>query len=138
MSELQARRELVQAWLGKADQDYRAAERLSEDQASFAEVILFPCQQSAEKNLKAYLQWSNVRFPKTHDLTLLLNLCIDLQPAFEELAEACQELRSLAVDPRYPLEDPKNVSLSPDLAVEHAAHVHDCVVWHLPGEVTEQ
>ena len=138
MGELEARRELAQAWLDKADQNYRAAEVLNQDQASFAEVILLHCQQAAEKNLKAYLQWSDVRPPKTHDLTLLLELCVELTPAFEELAEACKALRSLAVDPRCPLEDPADILLSPDLPLEHAAHVHDCVLWLLPPEATTE
>ena len=136
MSELEARRELVQAWLAKASQDLQAAELLNQDQASFAEVILSHCQQSAEKALKAFLQWSNVRFPKTHDLTLLLDLCVELQADFGELAEPCRELRSLAVDSRYPLEDPEGELLSPNAAMEHAHHVLDCVLWQLPSGAT--
>jgi HEPN domain-containing protein len=135
MSELEARRELVQAWLDRADQDLHAAELLNQAPASFKEVILFHCQQTAEKALKAYLQWSDVRFPKTHDLTLLLGLCAELAPTFEELAEACQDLRSSAVDPRYPLEDPQEILLDPDVAIEHAHLVRDLVGSSLPPAV---
>lgn len=132
MSELEARRELVQAWLDRADQGLRAAELLNQDPASFKEVILFHCQQTAEKALKAYLQWTDVRFPKTHDLTLLLGLCTELEPAFDTLAAACQDLRSSAVDPRYPLEDSQEVLLDPDVAIEHAHQVRDFVGSALP------
>jgi HEPN domain-containing protein len=136
MSELQARRELVQAWLDSADRDYRAAEKLSLDQAFFAQVILFHCQQCAEKSLKGYLQWSDIRFPKTHDLTLLLSLCLELATEFGELEQACQDLRSLAVDSRYPMENPETELLEADAAMEHAAHVHDFVMLQLPSAAT--
>lgn len=136
MSELKARLELVQAWLEKAETDYRAAETLNRDQSSFSHLVLFLCQQSAEKNLKAYLQWSDIRPPKTHDLVFLLNSCLELNPSFAELEEACMGLTGLAVDPRYPLEDTEQVLLSPDAALEYAAHIHDCVIQLLPEEAT--
>lgn len=36
--------------------------------------MCFHAQQCAEKALKAWLTWLGVVFPRTHDLTLLLNL----------------------------------------------------------------
>jgi len=134
MSELEARRELVQAWLGKATQDLSAAEVLNRDQDAFSEVILFHCQQAAEKALKSFLQWSDKRPPRTHDLILLLGLCVDLNPQFEELAESCQALQALAVDPRYPVEASDPDFLPPDEAIQYAHHVLDCVISVLPGE----
>lgn len=136
MSELEARRELAQAWLGKAKQDLGAAIVLNSDPASFTDLVLFHCQQAAEKALKGHLQWSDLRPPKTHDLILLLGLCIDLLPAFEELAEPCKALTAFGVDPRYPLEGPDGASLSPDEAIRHARHVLDRVVGTLPPETS--
>ncbi|MEN6644487.1 MAG: HEPN domain-containing protein [Armatimonadia bacterium] len=133
MSEPQARRELAQAWLDKATQDLSAAEVLNQDQEAFSEVILFHCQQAAEKALKAFLQWADVRPPRTHDLILLLGLCVDLKPQFEELAEPCQALQALAVDPRYPVEASDADFLPPDEATQHAHHVLDYVISALSG-----
>lgn len=136
MSELEQRRQLVRAWLGRANQDIQAAEVLNQYQTSFPDVILFHCQQAADKALKGYLQWSDLRPPKTHDLILLLGLCIDVLPIFEELAEPCKALTAFGVDPRYPLEGPDGASLSPDEAIRHASHVLDRVVGTLPPEVS--
>ena len=39
---------------------------------------LYHCQQAAEKALKAFLIWRQVRYPLTHDLGELLSLCSPL------------------------------------------------------------
>ncbi|MBN2050303.1 MAG: HEPN domain-containing protein [Spirochaetales bacterium] len=36
------------------------------------EIICFHCQQAAEKALKAYLAYNEIRPPKTHDLDELI------------------------------------------------------------------
>ncbi|MEI6503558.1 MAG: HEPN domain-containing protein [Armatimonadota bacterium] len=133
MTELEQRRKLVRAWLGRANQDIQAAEVLNQYQASFPDVIFFHCRQAAEKALRAYLQWAGVPPPQTHDIALLLGLCAELQPSLEEAAEACRALRSPAADP---LEGPEDALLPPDEALEYAHHVLDCVTWTLPYSAT--
>lgn len=65
-------------WAELAEQDYRVAERLLSDaDLLFFRSVGFHSQQSAEKYLKALLVFKNVAFPKTHDITLLLQLVAD-------------------------------------------------------------
>jgi HEPN domain-containing protein len=57
-------RDLVRDWLAKADLDYRAAERLLQDEEPLREIIAFHCQQAAEKYLKLVsfaIRWSFLR-----------------------------------------------------------------------------
>lgn len=72
-------------WVDKAEHDLRAAEHLLQFQeGGLTDIVCFHCQQCAEKYLKALLVALGVRFPKTHDLRLLLdlmpeNVLLDLQ-----------------------------------------------------------
>ena len=62
----------------------------------------FHAQQCAEKYLKARLQEANTPFPRTHDLEVLLDLLLPIEPDWNRLLSAAQLLTSLAVDVRYP------------------------------------
>jgi HEPN domain-containing protein len=62
------------------------------------------CQQSAEKDLKEYLFFNEVEFPKTHNLIDLLDMCAQIQSNFENFVKKCQFLTKFAVLPRYPNE----------------------------------
>jgi HEPN domain-containing protein len=67
------KRELVQEWLAKAEEDFRVSEHLlAED--GFHTAIGFHAQQAAEKYLKALLVQHQIEFPKTHNLGELLDL----------------------------------------------------------------
>lgn len=62
------RDELVNEWLDLAANDLRSAYHLTTLHPVPLEVVCFHCQQAAEKSLKAYLVYSGIRPPKTHDL----------------------------------------------------------------------
>ena len=88
-------------WLEKAERDIIAAEKLSE--AGIYDYSLFHSQQAIEKLLKAFLTYHNKPFRKTHDVTLLLKLCISVDESFKELLEAeVDKLYPRAVEVRYP------------------------------------
>jgi HEPN domain-containing protein len=63
---------------------------------------VYHCQQAAEKALKAFLTLHDVVFPKTHDLTLLLDRCIDLDAGLETLRDEAELLTPFATAFRYP------------------------------------
>ncbi|GEM_PF-3716381 len=65
------------------------------------EIICFHCQQAAEKALKAYLVFLEIRVPKTHDLDYLLELC--------ETSEPIRNLRTITI----PLNDYSVITLYP-------------------------
>lgn len=70
----EVRRELYQKWIRRADEDLAVAEQLLSDSVPYFGSIGFHAQQAAEKFLKAFLTWHQVEFPKTHDLSKLLQL----------------------------------------------------------------
>jgi HEPN domain-containing protein len=70
----EAKRELYERWIRRADEDLAVAEQLSFDGVPYFGSIGFHAQQAAEKFLKAFLVWHQIEFPKTHDLGKLLQL----------------------------------------------------------------
>jgi HEPN domain-containing protein len=100
-------RELIDAWLTKAGDDIRAAERLVPDAPEVGYEPLygaaaFHLQQAAEKTLKAFLASRAVRFANVHDLSKLLALAESVEAGFHALADDADALAPFAVEIRYP------------------------------------
>jgi HEPN domain-containing protein len=51
----EAKRELVQSWLTKAQHDLAAARKLSDEPDSYLDTAIYHCQQAAEKVIKGFL-----------------------------------------------------------------------------------
>jgi HEPN domain-containing protein len=66
------------------------------------DAVCFHAQQCIEKYLKACLQEENIAFTKTHDLSVLLNLFLPIQPDWERLRPALEALTTFAIEFRYP------------------------------------
>jgi HEPN domain-containing protein len=90
------------AWLRKARRDLDSAQRLLQGDPPYLDTAVYHCQQAAEKALKACLTASGIPFPKTHDLTLLVELSADVNLEFAELREAAIILTPYATLFRYP------------------------------------
>jgi HEPN domain-containing protein len=89
-------------WFRKAESDLLTiTNNLSSDNVP-ADTCCFHAQQAAEKYLKAYLISRNISFPKTHDLQLLVNLIIPINPAFSEILSIAMSLIDYGVTSRYP------------------------------------
>ncbi|MFQ5649928.1 MAG: HEPN domain-containing protein [bacterium] len=69
------------------------------------DLVCFHCQQAAEKYLKAHLIFHRVRFPKSHDLMLLLDLSLESAPGLEVHRELFELLNPYSVQLRYPGEE---------------------------------
>lgn len=96
--------EKVKKWVIKALEDFNSVEhefRLS-DEEIVASTVCFHCQQFVEKMLKAYLTLKKIDFGKTHDLEVLLKLCIKEDRDFQNLNIG--DLTFYAVEVRYPEE----------------------------------
>jgi HEPN domain-containing protein len=90
-------------WVEKAEGDFASAKReLRARKSPNYDAACFHAQQCAEKYLKARLQEAEIPFPKTHDLTQLLNLLLPIEPLFENLRVFLVPLTSHAVNFRYP------------------------------------
>ncbi len=62
----------------------------------------FHSQQCAEKYLKGRLQEEDIRFSKTHDLEILLDLLLPVEPGWNLLRPQMKVLKIYGVDFRYP------------------------------------
>ncbi|MEW6359645.1 MAG: HEPN domain-containing protein [Planctomycetota bacterium] len=90
-------------WVTKAEGDWATARReFKSPENPNHDAACFHAQQCAEKYLKARLVEAGEPFPKTHDLSALLDLVLPLEPSWITLREALDRLTDLAVEVRYP------------------------------------
>ena len=96
--------EEVRMWIKKAEEDLVVSEKLfSLDEKIYNNIICFHCQQAVEKYIKAFLSYHKTEIPKTHDITKLLNLCIEIDEDFKILKEkSIEDLTIYATELRYP------------------------------------
>ena len=95
-------KEITKSWLSFARSDLIAAEKLLESE-SLENIVLFHCQQSIEKILKAHLEENGIAVPRVHNLIKLYNLLpFSLLRQDEFIIETLEELSSVYIDSRYP------------------------------------
>jgi HEPN domain-containing protein len=98
---------ITKEWLRKADRDFSTMNReAGVTESRNTDAITFHAQQCAEKYFKGYLQEFDLSVPKTHDLSVLLELAEKKQSEFKSLQKDCNFLTYFAVRFRYPGEDP--------------------------------
>ena len=100
-------------WVDKAEGDFRTAGRELQAKPPNYDATAFHSHQCVEKYLKARLIEAGAGFPKTHDLTSLLDLLSKIEPSWTTIRESLDALASLGVEVRYPgmsadLEDAEN------------------------------
>jgi HEPN domain-containing protein len=93
---------LTREWIRKAEADLAVARLAARQREPMHDAVCFHCQQSAEKYLKALLQESGLRVPRTHELLDLLNVLRLLHPALTPLRRGLDFLTRFAVETRYP------------------------------------
>ena len=94
---------ITQEWINKAEGDFATAQReLQIQQMPNYDAVCFHSQQCVEKYLKACLQEENIAFTKTHDLSILLDLFLPMQPGWATLRPTLDALTTYAVEFRYP------------------------------------
>ena len=84
--------ELVKDWLTRAHQDLRAARILAGVEDAPLDVAIYHCQQAGEKAVKAFLQWRDEPFAKTHNLRALVIQAISLDKGFEAFEKPAEIL----------------------------------------------
>jgi HEPN domain-containing protein len=93
----------TQEWVNKAEGDFHTAQReVRARKHPNYDAACFHAQQCAEKYLKARLIEAGISFPKTHDLNLLLNLVLPIEPLWESYRWSLNLLLDYAVGYRYP------------------------------------
>jgi HEPN domain-containing protein len=98
----------AESWLQRARDDLGAAGKLLSGDDPFPATAAYHCQQAAEKALKAVMAGTGDPIPKTHDLRVLIERCMRIDPALIGLQDACDELTPYATEFRYPtvVQDP--------------------------------
>ena len=90
----------IKQWLEKAEEDLQVYNLIMNDEEPFLASAGFHLQQSAEKFLKAFLEYNKVFFVRTHDIEYLLKECILTNDSFSEIQ--FEKISDYAVDIRYP------------------------------------
>jgi len=94
---------LTREWMEKAEDDFWVASQIMRRKNRRAlDTECFHCQQTVEKYSKARLIEAGVIFPKTHDLRVLLQLSLTVEPLWKSYENAVEKLTEYAVNFRYP------------------------------------
>jgi len=90
-------------WVRCGEEDYDVATALMRRRTRTAgNSIGFHCQQCVEKYLKARPEEAGLIVPRTHDLVVLLQLLLPVEPLWVSFAPALRGLNDYAVRFRYP------------------------------------
>ena len=90
-----------------------------------------PLQQSVEKFIKALLTFQQIEFGKTHDLTALVDLLVDLEEQTMKVLRAAEDLTVYGVQVRYPGDGPEVDRDEAEKALELAQQVAVAVLREL-------
>jgi HEPN domain-containing protein len=94
---------VTQEWVDKAEGDWATANRENRARKNpNYDAVCFHAQQCAEKYLKAFMQEKGINFRKTHDLEILLNDILSIEPNWTVLRNSLIVLTTYAVEYRYP------------------------------------
>jgi HEPN domain-containing protein len=97
---------LLKQWLDKAEMDLAVINILQKSRSAPTSAIAFHCQQAIEKYLKGFLGFNDIAFTKTHDLNILLELCLQKDTGFKILnRDYVADIKTYAVNTRYPGEE---------------------------------
>ncbi len=77
-----AKEELTRSWLVKAKRDLLSAYELASADTPLLDTAAYHCQQAAEKAIKGFLLFHDVRFEKTHDIEVLVSQASEVDSSF--------------------------------------------------------
>jgi len=92
----------VREWFQIAEEDFYTAQILNNQVRKPNEIICYHCAQAIEKYLKGYLVYRETIPPKTHNLTLLLDLCVEFDNSFDIVRMECSVVNRYTNEIRYP------------------------------------
>lgn len=132
---MNAKLELVQNWLIKAQHDLAAARKLATEPDPYLDVAIYHCQQAAEKAVKGFLVFHDQSFERTHDVEVLVALALRYEAGFSAWREAAVRLTPYATEFRYPssLLEPSRDEF--EQAVEAASELYAFILSLLPPDV---
>lgn len=125
-------------WLIKASHDLGSAKCLLGGDTPYLDTAVYHCQQTAEKALKAYLTLKDTPFLKIHDLSVLVEQCMELDSTFDQLKDIPEILNPYATAFRYPGDVLEPEPSDVDEAYELASMVFEFVLMRMPEELKKQ
>ncbi len=132
---LDPKSELTRQWLRVAADDLRLAEHANAANPPMLSGVVYHCQQTFEKALKAYLVWHSQPVPRTHALPDLVFLCQQIDPSFVSLAMMAAQDTPYGTAFRYPPIIVGPTVLEALEALDAARDVMAFVVARLPSAV---
>jgi len=90
-------------WFRIGDEEFKFAKATFREFEAYYPQVCFLCQQTAEKYLKGYLVFTKGKFPKIHDLSHLLKLCVKTNKKFLTFLSDTETLSQYYIIARYPL-----------------------------------
>ena len=106
-------------WLLSAEEDYDSAVLLLSSKKY--KTAIFHAQQCGEKALKAFIVFKNQPIQKTHNLIVLIRLCMNIEPDFNTIINSAFNLNGLDVEYRYPISDGSSIYDAPtDIQVQES------------------
>ncbi len=96
----------LKSWLAHAEDDFESANTLIRRRKPLRYSGCFHAQQCAEKYMKSLLIFKDQGFPKTHDLSMLNDLCRASGILLGIPEDKLELLSAYAVGARYPGDDP--------------------------------
>ncbi len=111
----------TEEWIAKAEADLATARREADvvESANY-DAVCFHSQQCAEKYLKAILVENGVKFSRIHDLEILVNMIVSLNPEILGVMKFARILSAMAVEVRYPCMDTDDEDAGEALRSAHA------------------
>ena len=92
----------IEEWLLFAKEDLAIAELASKADNIFNRSICYHCQQSAEKDLKAYIIFLDLPLQKTHNLAKLVEQIAEIDINVKVINEIAITLSEYITSARYP------------------------------------
>ncbi len=125
----------ARAWPAKTRQDVRRVEILLAATPADVEGALFHCQQAAERALKAFLTWHDVRFRRIHDLEEIGKQCVEVDQTLGSLMGRAETLSEYASRFRYPGAPYEPRMEEGQAALALVREVTEAILIRLPREV---
>jgi len=102
-------KKLTEDWITFADKDLQAAEVIIKEDFPLTNIVVFLCQQTIEKYLKAFLVENDIPIIKTHDLVKLNGIVLKIKDLGID-RDKLDIINVIYVESRYPSE----LGLMPD------------------------